>query len=60
MGNYQDSYTHVLALLQQDIRELKARLGDTEDPSLMGELRGLEWAVEHLEINQPVNNNDTE
>lgn len=54
MGSYQDSYTYVLALLQQDIRDTQAKLDENaEDQFLMGKLRGLEWAVENLQINQP-------
>lgn len=60
MGNYQDSYTTVLALLQQDIQGAKAELDgiseDQEEPRAFqrGLIRGLEWAVKNLEVNQPV------
>lgn len=60
MGSYQDSYTYVTVLLQQDIQDARAVLDSTSEDLesdrsyLMGKIRGLEYVLELLDINQPV------
>jgi hypothetical protein len=60
MGSYKDMYTYVIVLLQQDIQDANAVLDSTSEdlesdrPYLMGKIRGLEHALELLDINQPV------
>ena len=60
MGSYQDSYIYVTVLLQQDIQDARAVLDSTTEDLesdrsyLMGKIRGLEYVLELLDINQPV------
>lgn len=59
MGSYQDSYTTVMTLLQQDIKDEYAYLETLEDQDEartyeQGVIRGLEHVLEMLQINEPI------
>jgi len=59
MGSYQEAYEYVKTLLQQDIKDEYAYLETLEDQDEartyeQGVIRGLEYVLELLDINQPV------